>query len=489
MYSHLPFSLVDLAGHALMPTRPDGLVTLDELETLPGLRQDLGSMDSMLGMLSTLASSVFKDRADESSGDLFHRLRFHCAHCGHDVHLDARHTIDGVVRVMSTPCPHPEGLPVVTLSLDVPSGRIVAVEDLRHLLPLPPSARVGASPYSPAAYREESLLYEKEGMVHLQIHDVTPVFYLTAQGVLSVVSDGRQKRAGTCLGKLPMDGRTLSLLDAADYGALCQKAGRARDPDLLEMAVTPGCWTFSVDYRTLFQRRDHADNTFAKGRRTGPCLGFVRAAPVVTCLQESHLWSTLAHAGESTRMARSPLEVLTHAVLVNGNGYGWAHGVLSEQGARRDVPAIRVTWGQKKEEAPAIPPAPPELYGAIARFDADRLLAPGSTYPQSNGPGLLADAPLHADLYWLSACLIVLKSLKDSQALSVTHGGGIKTQTRHLDAKINHLCHVITLSGRTGEALLALEETAHHLLPLMESGVFPVLAPAKAPTPVKPSRP
>jgi hypothetical protein len=489
MYSHLPFSLVDLAGHALVPTRPDGLVTLDELKALPGLLHDLNSLGTVLGMLSALPSRTLDDPADPSSHDLLHRLRFLCAHCGHDVHLDARHTIDGVVRVMSTPCPHPEGLPVVTLSLDVPSGRLVAVEDVRSLLPLPPTARVGASPFTPAAFREESMLYEKEGMVHLQIHDVTPVFYLSAQGLLSVVSDGNRKRAGTCLGYLPIDGRTLSLLDAEDYEALCQKAGRKPDPDILEMAVTPGNWTFSVDYRTLGQRRDHADNTFAKGCHTGPCLGFVRSSPVVTCLQESHLWSTLAHAGHSTRMAKSPLEMLTHAVLVNGNGYDWAHGVLNDQGAIRDVPAIHVAWGQKKEDSPVIPPAPPELYGAIARFDADRLLAPNSTYPQSDGQGLLADAPLQADLYWVSACLIVLKSLKNSEALSVTHGGGIKAQTRHLDGKINHLCHIITLSGRTEEALLALEETAHHLLPLIESGVFPVLAPAKVPTPVKPSRP
>lgn len=98
-----------------------------------------------------------------------------CSMCGEkDLHLEVNGN-GNRVRFAGAPCPYPNGLPLTEWELNVPSGKLVVANDLRHVFPLPEGDDFDINTIRGCI--ETSLVYAANGMSHAYVGNTCPAVY------------------------------------------------------------------------------------------------------------------------------------------------------------------------------------------------------------------------------------------------------------------------------------------------------------------------
>lgn len=97
------------------------------------------------------------------------RLQCECRECGGKPTLET----NGLLIRGKTQCPFPEGLGPTIVELNVPSGKMVVANDLRHLFPVMGDYNINRAD----GMRKTTLAYAKAGMAHAYVGNSCPGFY------------------------------------------------------------------------------------------------------------------------------------------------------------------------------------------------------------------------------------------------------------------------------------------------------------------------
>ena len=105
--------------------------------------------------------------------DLGISYSYACSYC----EGKARLLCNGVKLRLDTPCPHPDGI-ISVITLNVPSGKLIAKDDLRQLCPIPGEYDVNTI----SGQHEMYLGYAKCNQAHGQVGNSSPGIYLKEDG-------------------------------------------------------------------------------------------------------------------------------------------------------------------------------------------------------------------------------------------------------------------------------------------------------------------
>lgn len=147
----------DFHGHPLA-FHPDSLICIrrgdEAYSRVTGFSRSCDSCGADLGMW-TDGKTLFAISDDESD----------------DMTVDAF----AVANAATSPCPHPDGVPVASFNLNVPSGKLVVANDLRPLFPCDePRDSINGS-YGCYAM---TMAYAQVGMAHGFVGNTSPAVYL-----------------------------------------------------------------------------------------------------------------------------------------------------------------------------------------------------------------------------------------------------------------------------------------------------------------------
>lgn len=152
-----------------------------------------------------------------------------CSICNESV----AYVLDGDVLTAQSECPYPNGYPAFTVSLEVPSGKIIIDNDLRSLTAL------DYRNYDVNAMSEKSRLTKnyavQEAMVHIFVGNSCPSIYRKPDGSLTIenppVDDDCEwlEVDGEKLGQVITDLWWFSAMDFDDFKQRC--ASRHIDPN------------------------------------------------------------------------------------------------------------------------------------------------------------------------------------------------------------------------------------------------------------------
>jgi hypothetical protein len=154
-----------------------------------------------------------------------------CSECGRDI----VYTFDGLVVRATPPCPYPNGHPVTTFELNVPSGKLVVANDLRHLFP----AGCDYDINTVAGCHETTLAYAKIGMAHGFVGNSCPGLYRRRGGGFVIGNHG----AGYIVAK-----------QGADYVEVPVEAAPFEGTRKLTTIGTDLWWYSIVDYDEFVRR-------------------------------------------------------------------------------------------------------------------------------------------------------------------------------------------------------------------------------------------
>ena len=370
-------------------------------------------------------------------------ISMECSECGESL----KGSFTPGLLTITNRCRYPGGIKPYTVQLNVPSGRIVFANDLRALVTL---RSLDDSYYvnHGSEIMRCTMDYADAGMIHGFTGNTCPSVYRLANGSLIVSSGSTREQMEKYRSEYPSedgiedDPEELSQYlpdDVVQVGSICTDlwwfsamdhddflkscTERGMDPtefDIDIVEVGPGLWDFVIDPQA--RNDDGRLEIFATAHCSGPCRTVIKPfdTPART-LWETELWRRWVHSRRNYKsICRGIGEWLEHGFCVIGNGKGWTSGQLrsSEHDTRFDVlGGKRVRNFQDDPRLKAVPSLP-NLF--IPR-DSHRKPRDGESsrtvYPMSENYATAAEIPLNADVWWLTAALVVFRTLQDQPAL------------------------------------------------------------------------
>mgnify|MGYP007008282863 CR=1 FL=1 len=414
-------------------------------------------------------------------------FRVTCPECGERVKLELR---DGVL-VPETECAFPGGLRKYSASLNVPSGRIVFANDLRALVDLDPGrqyADIGTS----VGTREYTGIHAEKGLILMSAGNTSPDIIQHQDGSVSVVSLAFDQNTDefvvpvgdTIVGDISTSLWWFSAMDHDAFLAACRRTNLAPETfDASIVTVDPGLWEFTSLFNLINSNPDDFDDTaeeraeeraedgdgdeeerlgilpatvIASAKRIGSALPVVahdNSEP--SQITDTHFWKTWLAASEE-QPARSYIdEFLCSTLCGRGHGYSWRHGKPSKQSGYADTGYLRSEKRKLADVAEAdglfnrIPPLSPGLMlrninADIAREALRRKYtgAPAKIRKLDGSYGIF-DMPLHVDVHWLAAAMVLYRTLLDEPQHLCDETATFHMEQHHLVSRgLDLLCEI-----------------------------------------------
>lgn len=376
-----------------------------------------------------------------------------CNSCNQPVTFEVKKT----KIVASSKCPHPDGYPVYTAQINVPSGKLIFGNDFRDLVDCPGSFDVNGTHGTALTTKA----YADAGMIHVYVGNTCPGLYKVSDSRINIVSAATsyagEDRDYKDLECEPPKGKRVGGIctdlwwySAMDYDLFKKRAKARYGKDWKKerisgrgtiVKVKPGrykvyCQTHRVRDADVRNGSDGSsycgEEMYSYIKRNGDVRNLRTQSPTTKAYSwlaedfdrfiqiKQMAWHTIFPSREG---------VLEHLFLVIGNGNEWSNGRMISVG-EREIDAIE---RYKKGERPSDPSREDsrnkldatnklltEFNKLIAGEDSDAEKGTESSrerrsyYPMSEGHSAVFSVPDDVEPDWLAAVRETLRMVIDS---------------------------------------------------------------------------